>query len=139
MIKWIIISGLIVFVSCIHQSSDSMGSDLPLSGTHWQLKEINGKAVELTGNRKDPFIRFDKDTGKVSGNTGCNDFFGTFRQEGGKFSMGPLGMTRMACKGWMETEQALAQVLDQTTAYEIRGNSLFVMNGDTIGAMYQAN
>ncbi|MCP4021721.1 MAG: META domain-containing protein [Desulfobacteraceae bacterium] len=136
----LIFIGLFFILSCVPKSpvSNVSDSNLSLFDTHWKLVKINGQIIKLKGNHNDPFIKFDKETGRVSGNTGCNRFFGKYKIQDSSLTIEPLAMTRKACKGWMDQEHSLTKVLDQTTGFKIQDTFLLLMNGETIGARYQA-
>ncbi|MCV9929764.1 META domain-containing protein [Flavobacterium sp. LS1R49] len=60
-------------------------------------------------------IKFDTATKKVSGNSGCNNFFGTYTLKGNDhIQFGNLGSTRMACidPEAAKTEQKILSLLD---------------------------
>jgi heat shock protein HslJ len=59
---------------------------------NWRVLSINGRP---TLERSPATIRFDGD--RVSGNTGCNAFGGSFRLERGQLSTGPMMSTKRAC------------------------------------------
>ena len=65
-----------------------------------QLVGPNWRSTHLGEMRMDAdttaFIRFDSD-GTVSGNAGCNRFFGNWELSAGVLELGQLGTTRMAC------------------------------------------
>ena len=65
-----------------------------------QLADIAWRATAIGEMRLDEdsgiHVQFDAD-GQVTGNSGCNRFFGSYELQEGKLSIGPLGATRMAC------------------------------------------
>ncbi len=95
-----------------------------LTGKNWKLARLNGKIIENAP--KQPFILFDKEDYRISGNTGCNNFFGTYElidQNGIKFSK--IGMTKMACIG-NNPEQEYIDVLAKVTNYSLAVNELIL-------------
>ena len=64
-----------------------------LSATAWRPSHIGemrlDEAVSL-------YVQF-KQGGELSGNGGCNQFFGSYRLAGATITIDRLGMTRMAC------------------------------------------
>ncbi|USG61975.1 META domain-containing protein [Sneathiella marina] len=80
-----------------------------LAGSEWQLRDFAG--VPVTENA---WIAFKGDD-LVSGLGGCNRFSGKVSVKKGKFSIGPLAMTKMACPPeMMETEQDFSRALAAT-------------------------
>lgn len=58
----------------------------------WRIEALNGRPV---GRGTAPSVTFAD--GKVSGNAGCNRFFGSYRFARGRLTAGPLASTKMAC------------------------------------------
>lgn len=103
----------------------------PLNGM-WELTYISGRRIAFEGLYPDkkPFIQFDRENKRVSGNTGCNSFTGRFEVSGSAISFPePMAMTRMACPG--EGEQAFTDMLKKVNAYAITdGATLSFLIGD---------
>jgi heat shock protein HslJ len=69
---------------------------------------------------------FGKDS-RVSGNAGCNDYFGEYTVEGGLISIGPLASTEKYClspEGVMEREQIYLSLLQTSTRFNVDGDEL---------------
>ncbi|MEH6527546.1 MAG: META domain-containing protein [Sneathiella sp.] len=80
-----------------------------LAGSEWQLRDLAGMPVE-----EEAWIAFKRDD-LVSGLGGCNRFNGKFSVKQGKFDIGPLAMTQMACPPeMMETERGFSKALEAT-------------------------
>ncbi len=126
-----------VFFSCISHQTPPAPS-YPFFGTRWQLVELNQEPITPWGSIKIPFVEFSKADHKITGNTGCNSFFGSFRSTDAPFDFGPLGMTRMACQGWTDNEINFLNVLEHATAYEIVQNMLLIRKDDKISARLKA-
>ena len=70
--------------------------------------------------------------GKVSGSTGCNRYFGTYKQSGSKLDLSPLGSTRMMCvEDAMAIEDAFTNAMAKVTHWH-KDNSTLVLD-DTDG------
>jgi len=63
-----------------------------LAGTAWWAVSVAG-AAPVAG--REPTITFAAD--RVSGTTGCNQYFGGYTLVGGAIAFSEVGMTRMAC------------------------------------------
>jgi heat shock protein HslJ len=76
-------------------------------------------------------VNFDAD-GKVNGNAGCNQFFGTYSVSGNTITFSAIGSTAMACldDGRMEQEQGVLAVLSGEASYALSGNSLIITSAD---------
>ena len=60
--------------------------------------------------------------GQISGNAGCNDYFGTYKTDGGLISVRVTGATEKYClapEGVMDMEQVYFLLLGNTTRYSI--------------------
>ncbi len=86
-----------VLVACakaVKQAHDNTRPLSSLAGSEWGFDGVDG-----------PFVQF-RAKGEVSGSGGCNNFFGTYEQNGDRLILGPLASTKKACIGpAMETER----------------------------------
>lgn len=75
-------------------------------------------------------LTFNED-GTVSGTSGCNEFGGTYSVDGNEIAFQEIVSTLMLCDTpIMEQEEAMSQMLSDSTAYSIEGNTLsIVKNG----------
>jgi len=108
-----------VLVSCGTMSSSSaskVGKAQPsLTGTKWALADnVKGKIPTLNIEGE-----------KISGNAGCNNYFGTAKVDPsmGNFSAGALGSTRMACDN-MSVEKNFMDMVGKANKYVVTGNVL---------------
>ena len=102
-----ILGGLAVMAAltaCQTAISHSQNRPLPsLVGTEWGFPN----------NPYDQFIAFNAN-GEVSGNGGCNGFFGSFTQSGPNIAFGPLASTRRACQDPLDSaERGFMSVLNR--------------------------
>ena len=76
-----------------------------------------------------PTITFEN--GKVSGNSGCNSFFGAYAVENGKLSFSQMGATARLCgKAFMEVEGRFMAAL-QAARYAVReGDSMTLLDAE---------
>ncbi|WEK01376.1 MAG: META domain-containing protein [Candidatus Sphingomonas phytovorans] len=75
----------------------------------WEIQSIEGRPVR---GPRPATIAFAGD--RISGNSGCNSFGGSFRFERGYLTAGPLMSTKMACMGpAMAQEQAIMRLLGE--------------------------
>ena len=77
-------------------------------------------------------LTFSED-GTVTGNSGCNEFGGSYTVEGDQITFNEIVSTLKLCDApWMEQEEAMQQVLTETATYRIDGNSLTLTNNDRV-------
>lgn len=70
------------------------------------------------------------DDGKVSGNAGCNGYFGSVIVDDSAMSFGNLGSTRRACpEPAMGQEDRMLRALDSTRGYRLEQQDLVLLDG----------
>ncbi|PIE50070.1 MAG: heat-shock protein HslJ [Flavobacteriales bacterium] len=100
-------------VSCgINQNTvkHQKAQKIKLENTSWKsIESVKGKVPTLQISN-----------GKIHGNAGCNNYFGslTINKATGLFSVGKLGVTKMACRN-MKVEQNFLQMLQKVDHYKI--------------------
>ena len=105
-----------------------------LTGTYWKLTSIGADAYDHEGEQDEPHLKFDAESGTVSGQTGCNSFTGGYEtsstMSGAMLELGNLAVTMRACTSGMETERAYLDGLGAVNRYEIAGSTLTLYAGD---------
>lgn len=93
-------------------------------------ERLEGSEWGVSGEDK-PFIQFGAN-GRVSGNSGCNRFTGTYEAaEDGSIKIGPLAATRMACpEPAMSGEVKFFAMLEEVRSFERTGKRLALRNTD---------
>ena len=107
---------------------------LPLAGTTWTLSSIAaGDAVMsvVSGTEITAVLAADE---TVSGSAGCNSFSGTYTLAGDRLSFSPLATTKMACAGYVMTqEHVFLDAMGEVASFAIEGTQLTLQ--DRSGAM----
>lgn len=112
--KSLITTFLLVCLGAIAARADGIA----LAGAEWGFGE---------GDKR--FIQFGGD-GRVSGHAGCNRFGGSYNEDGGKLSFGPIAMTKMMCPpADMERERELTELLQNTRQFEATHRKLTLYSG----------
>ena len=110
----IVLTVSVLIAACTPSGGQMNPIDLdPLSSGTWHLVAYgNAEGISIITPGLRTFISFEED-GNLSGNAGCNNFFGTFEaKEDGSFSVGePLGTTLMFCESFMDEESAFLAAL----------------------------
>jgi len=97
-----------------------------LVGRTWVAEEVSGEP-SAEGVTSTMVV---SDDGRVSGNAGCNGYFGSVIIDGAGMSFGNLGATKMACPDPMMTQESrLLAALDNTRGYRLENGSLFLLGG----------
>jgi heat shock protein HslJ len=112
----------------------SLSESAGLSDTEWELSlyYVGGDAVTspLVGTRLSAHFTAD---GKLSGSAGCNRYQGSYQMAGDSLTIGPVASTKMACPdpaGVMEQEAAFLVILENTAAYQIKGDTLVLLDSN---------
>ena len=125
---------VLLALSCRSEESAPVAPDSAgLQGREWKLVELGGQPVATPAEFTSPFITFEADTPGVTGNTGCNSFFGGVDVSGASMLFGVLGSTRRACPDPIaDVERRFLQALGETRTWRIEGSQLLLLSGDTV-------
>lgn len=115
--------------------------DRPLIATQWKVESIitPGAVSSVAGAEKAAFT-FGAD-GRVTGNTGCNQFSGPHTKTADTITFGAIAMTKMACTGGAdEMERAVVALFDgRPITYKIEADQLTMTNPDGHGIQLRAS
>ena len=110
--------------------SNPFGRD-PLQGTSWDLVTINGHPP-VRGSH----ITISFENGRVSGNSGCNNYGGEYKVSGDRIEIGVLETTLMACAdpAMMDQEGTFTRFLGEAERFEITAGKLqlFAAGGESL-------
>jgi heat shock protein HslJ len=123
----------LVLAACMGPPRAGAGGEAePLGGTEWQLAELNGQPVVGGTGDAVPTLLFAADGARASGNGGCNQFNGSYSQNGALLSFGPLASTRRACvdEAANRQETAYLRALESTTRFTATAEQLVLYAGD---------
>ncbi len=108
----------------------------PLTGTSWQLVQIDGRSVRPEEGQF--VILLSPEESRLSGRGACNDLNGEFRtDEKRRLHIGPVATTRMACPE-TEREQTFIRALESATHYDMDGPMLLLLSNGELRAVFQA-
>jgi heat shock protein HslJ len=122
---------LILFSTLLGLSLALPAAAAGLAGSEWRPTEIAGKAIP---DDSGAFVRFESD-GRLAGHSGCNRFFGSYKLDGERIEIGPLGATKMACEpAVMEREILFMKALGGARSFQRDGRRLALRdeNGDPL-------
>ena len=100
----------------------TMGVDL--AGSEWRPSFMS--AAELPAGIKMQ-VEFQPD-GKITGNGGCNRFFGGYTISGNRIKIGPLASTRKGCPGLLRLETAFFATLQAAGSFEQTDTTLILFD-----------
>ena len=118
--------GALGLAACAVQIDDSDEKAAEVYGRSWVAEELVGQPA-APGVESSLVVAAD---GKVSGNAGCNRYFGSVILSGEAMSFGNLGTTKMACdEPALSQEARLLRALDGTRGYRVQDGALLLLDG----------
>lgn len=130
MYRGVFIAGCLLLASCHMTSPKPQKADPQLQsaiiGT-WQLESLNGQAIPASSQAHIVF----HDSTSLAGNSGCNQFMGSYRLGGSKLLAGSLAQTRKLCSpAEMQTEKELLRLLQSPRQISVGQNTLYMTDPD---------
>lgn len=103
-----------------------------LAGTSWKVTSYNnGRGGVVSASSQTELTANFGEDGQLTGNAGCNDYFGPYEADGGNLALGPLGTTRKLCPDEiMEQEAAYLAALETAAAYRIDRLTMNIRTAD---------
>ena len=102
---------LVGLVLAVGTAGLTMGTDL--AGSQWRPSFISASELPAGTTMQ---VAFQPD-GKITGNGGCNRFFGGYTISGDRIKIGPLASTRKGCPGLLRAETALFATLQAAASF----------------------
>ena len=122
-------------IAMIFMSGCNQANDTPLLQTTWNLAELNNREIHQADTHP-PHLRFEAE--RVTGNDGCNNFFGDYTLDEDELKFGLLASTRMACLQLKDFDIKFNKMISATTSYRISGNRLELFENDKLLASFIA-
>lgn len=120
------ILSVMILQSCTTQTgTDNQTLNLEISG-NYTLEFADGINLNEGFPNKVPTLILESVSKKLTGNTGCNQMFGSFTTQQNKISFGEVGATKMYCEGVKENEYLV--LLNQVDSYKLNNNQLTFLN-----------
>ena len=133
-----ILSILFIFLSCnstkkASTKEENVKIESPrITKGEYTIILING----LDELAKNPTMKIDFTTNKVSGNAGCNQYGGNFTTENNSIKFDRLMSTKMYCSKFQKIENSYLKMLARVTNYKLKDNQiLFYDKTDTLMIM----
>ncbi len=97
---------------------------------NWELVQVDGKNLELTGRQKAPRLEIGEKL-TANGNAGCNNFFGQAELKDNQLRIEKMGMTMKMCVGdIMNVEKAMSSTLSDWSDITLTKDSLVLKNAE---------
>lgn len=109
-----------------------------LAGT-WNLKNMEEKPITDFFKGEGaiiPTLTFDFEASKINGNSGCNNFFTTFKIENGLLIVSPIASTMRACLNMEGETEYLKNLADTSAINLIDDNNLQIIKKGNIVLEY---
>lgn len=129
-----LLAAMIMASAACSQNSAAPGGDI--TDVTWTLVEVAGAPVDPAALNR-PATLLLGDDGRASGNSGCNQFGGSYTLEDDDLHFGGIAMTRMACPGRMDVEATYAAALDSTRAWRVTDGMLELMSDGVVLARFR--
>lgn len=102
-----------------------------LDGMHWKFVQLYGETIDIGLLSSIPFLVFDADESRFSGNAGCNVINGVY-QIGTEYRLdfSNVATTRKLC-GHMQVEADILKLLKTPLQYEIESDTLRLYSNST--------
>jgi putative lipoprotein len=112
----------------------------PLEDITWRLVELTGQPALPGPNQNTARLRFERDSSRVTGSTGCNRLTGPYTRDGASLRFGPAITTKMACADprLNEQEQRFVAALQATERYQIERDTLTLLGSAGAVARFAA-
>ena len=102
----------------------------PLTGTRWNLFELNGQEVDASDALNEPHLVLHFDNHRFSGSTGINQMGGGYALNGAQVSFTPGPMTRMGGPPEaMRLEREVLAALNRVDGWALHTNTLTLRAG----------
>ncbi|HSQ46276.1 MAG TPA: copper resistance protein NlpE N-terminal domain-containing protein [Lutibacter sp.] len=107
--------------------------DTEIAEKYWKLVELNGNKIILDKNQNTgPHLMLKNENSQVYGNGGCNAIQGSYELSAGKkIKFSKMATTKMFCD-YMETEQALLNVLEMADNYSVEKDTVSLKNANML-------
>ncbi len=118
-------AALLLLAAC-GPSTQSNPANNPLAGAVWTAETISGEPVLAATPAT---LELTQD-GQVSGQSGCNGYFGSATLDGERISFNQLASTNMACpEPQMQQEGRYHAALAEVQTYSLDGDTLSLLDG----------
>lgn len=116
-----------LLAACQSAAPSPVAARHPLIGTSWLARDIDGRGV-LDDLRSTLVV---ESAERVSGQAGCNRYFGRVGLEESNIGISRVGSTKMACPpAVMDQERRFLEALQAASYWERGGDILIIFDGE---------
>jgi heat shock protein HslJ len=95
----------------------------PIEGRYWRATELAGKPAPAHDAKREAHLVLQAG-GRFSGSDSCNRISGSYELKGEAIRFGGMVATRMACQDSVETQQAFAAVIKNSSRWSVAADRL---------------
>lgn len=106
----------------------SVVSELVLYSQDWTLASLGDNKAPKGYGGKPLSLKFDNNSQKASGYSGCNRYFSSFTVKQSELHLGAVGMTRKACGKHSGIEHRYSKMLSQVSFFQLSDNQLMLLD-----------
>lgn len=121
----------------LHHAVPEQGQAIALTDTYWRLTALGDAPARFFAGQPEAHLIL-KDGGQASGSDGCNNFFMSWKAEGGKLSFGAGGSTLRLCPEGEEQSASLMKAFAEADAWNIEGRRLELSSKGCVSAVFEA-
>jgi heat shock protein HslJ len=128
MLGWSLLLLTLVAAAC----GDSDGGDAAsLESNAWRLSDLLTEGGELVAALEEVEVTARFVPGEVTGDAGCNRYFGPWTGDGVSIDIGPLASTQRACEAPVNQQEfRYLALLQSAVRFQIDGDRLTLLDGD---------
>jgi len=123
---------------CVGCASAGQTGRPPLATGDWRLLDINGIAAIPNEIDRRPTIRFSADSGRASGNGGCNSYGGQATISGTSLQVSRVISTKRACvdAALNQQESRFFAALETVDHYSVSSDTLRLLRGSAVALRF---
>ena len=122
---FVALSACIVLSSCMGSGADRLAQPASISGGEWLVEVIDGRGV--IDNARTTLVFGEEN--RLSGETACNRYFGSYAIEGEIIRIESVGATKRACPpAVMDQESRFLETLANVDAYRIDDTGALILS-----------
>ena len=122
-----------VFIQCKQNNelSEEQQKEWVLKNSNWVLNDWVADSISiLTLSEKPITLDIDLDNEKISGNAGCNQYFGNYTLDNETLKAGPMGSTMMYCTEEIMKQEQRFLALFEAGIKISKNNDLLILRSD---------
>jgi heat shock protein HslJ len=112
----------------------------PLQNGTWTLTGIQGESGSIPILNGTTITAVFGTDGKITGSSGCNNYFSSYQVSGNMITVGAVGQTKMACgspPGIMIQETTYIAMLQNAVTYEVNDTMLVINTGGDTSLLFE--